>query len=1041
MKIRLFKKGLVLGIIIVLGCASFLSPISGSTQKSTIEKEITDNGNNKYTIVSHLLTQDEVDVLQEKIGIYNPNKNYNILYDGYGTGLSPPSKEEWTEMVGTVRIVDNVIPTNSLRFSVDLSSGPCFPEVRSQGGQGSCSAWASTYYTNGYIQAVQNEWTEASIGNNDQLLSPAFTYNKCNYGYDHGSQTYNVGKVMKTVGVCTWNQMHYDDTDCIDWGNETAWRDAPIYRIQDIYYLYEPFDDGDIASIKTIVSSGLPVTFAFDAGSYSNFGTDDVLGLSAMQYGINHANTIVGYDDSKSDAETGETGAFKIVNSWGSTWGPNNNGYYWMTYEAFKGSWNSYPVCWFDDLYTSSGPKLIGTWEFDPQPDRDASVEVGIGNQSSPLQIRTPWLDGHSAVMHSYPSFMCLDITEFYNDWMLENSDFYVEIGDASGTDGTITSFKIEYYKNEYYPESPTKISSESPDVPENTPGYVTAYLYSGDDIPPQWRHQWQNKTVIYPGEPILLYAQGRDDVALDWAWLATNETGIWKNVTDAYGSPMEMAQNSLWQWSNFVWQNATIPPGTVIGWKIYYKDTNGNVKSTDIMNFEINSSVQYSLSLSTIGNGSILRNPNQATYSEGTPVQLTAVADPGWTFDQWTGDLTGSTNPDTIIMDDDKTVTAHFTQDQYTLTVNIVGNGTIIKDPNQATYTYGTIVELTADADPGWLFQGWTGDLTGNNNPENINMTENKVVTATFAEPTIVRIIPSAQTVGKGETFTVSVYVEPSDSIIGVSFDHFYFDQDLVHANLVTEGDLFDPYTTFFGPGTIDNGNGEIRDVYSLTVPPTGVTDPGYVCDIEFTAQQIEGTSSLDITDIIVSNDMGIELPTLAYNGNVTVIDTDTLPPEITNILLTNSTPKDTSFPDDPPGFIGGWEKFSCIVTDNVDVDQVKLMLLGDVPTEYILMNSGGDEYFCNITIPTADEYSFYIWANDTSDNEESSGSQLFELPMNEDVDESGKVHFLDLVAVSLIYNAVGAKGWIREDVNNDGSVHFMDLVSISLAYNEEWK
>ncbi|UCD13565.1 MAG: DUF2341 domain-containing protein, partial [Thermoplasmatales archaeon] len=41
----------------------------------------------------------------------------------------------------------------------------------------------------------------------------------------------------------------------------------------------------------------------------------------------------------------------------------------------------------------------------------------------------------------------------------------------------------------------------------------------------------------------------------------------------------------------------------------------------------------------------------------------------------------------------------------QYTLTINIDGNGTVTKDPDREYYTYGTLVELTAVADPGWTF------------------------------------------------------------------------------------------------------------------------------------------------------------------------------------------------------------------------------------------------------------------------------------------------------------------------------------------------
>ena len=52
----------------------------------------------------------------------------------------------------------------------------------------------------------------------------------------------------------------------------------------------------------------------------------------------------------------------------------------------------------------------------------------------------------------------------------------------------------------------------------------------------PLFQNQGQNKSSIRPGENILLYAQGKDDIALDWAWLATNETGEWKNHTGFLG-------------------------------------------------------------------------------------------------------------------------------------------------------------------------------------------------------------------------------------------------------------------------------------------------------------------------------------------------------------------------------------------------------------------------------------------------------------------------------------------------------------------------
>ena len=46
-----------------------------------------------------------------------------------------------------------------------------------------------------------------------------------------------------------------------------------------------------------------------------------------------------------------------------------------------------------------------------------------------------------------------------------------------------------------------------------------------------------------------------------------------------------------------------------------------------------------------------------------GATVTLTAIASEGYEFDHWSGNLSGSENPTTIIMDSDKEITANFTE------------------------------------------------------------------------------------------------------------------------------------------------------------------------------------------------------------------------------------------------------------------------------------------------------------------------------------------------------------------------------------------
>jgi uncharacterized repeat protein (TIGR02543 family) len=144
---------------------------------------------------------------------------------------------------------------------------------------------------------------------------------------------------------------------------------------------------------------------------------------------------------------------------------------------------------------------------------------------------------------------------------------------------------------------------------------------------------------------------------------------------------------------------------------------------------------VGFALTTNISGSGSIARNPDLPNYSNGTVVTLTANADSGWTFNSWSGAVTGSNNPATVTMNGNKVVTATFSQNDYTLTVYTQGNGSVAKNPDQTFYHYGDVVTLTANADAGWSLASWSGDLSGNETWKTIAINGNKVVTATFSQ------------------------------------------------------------------------------------------------------------------------------------------------------------------------------------------------------------------------------------------------------------------------------------------------------------------
>jgi len=142
-----------------------------------------------------------------------------------------------------------------------------------------------------------------------------------------------------------------------------------------------------------------------------------------------------------------------------------------------------------------------------------------------------------------------------------------------------------------------------------------------------------------------------------------------------------------------------------------------------------------YRVSAAAVGGGAIQVEPQQESYLYGDMVTLTAIPEAGSVFSGWRGAVEGNENPVTVVIDDSKLITGVFDVNRYNLTLNQAGNGsgTVGSDPSESSFLPGTVVTLQATANPGSTFAGWSGDVTGNNNPVAVVMDGNKVVTALF--------------------------------------------------------------------------------------------------------------------------------------------------------------------------------------------------------------------------------------------------------------------------------------------------------------------
>ena len=146
---------------------------------------------------------------------------------------------------------------------------------------------------------------------------------------------------------------------------------------------------------------------------------------------------------------------------------------------------------------------------------------------------------------------------------------------------------------------------------------------------------------------------------------------------------------------------------------------------------------IQQKLTVSvTPANGGSVSPPSNS-YEKGSNVSLVATPTGEYLFKQWQGSISGTSNPTSITMDADKSVTGVFEKRQYPLTLTIEGSGTVKEEvialATQALYPSGTTVRLTAQ--PGssdYVFKDWTGDLPSKENPlqliiqKPINLTAN---------------------------------------------------------------------------------------------------------------------------------------------------------------------------------------------------------------------------------------------------------------------------------------------------------------------------
>ncbi len=167
-----------------------------------------------------------------------------------------------------------------------------------------------------------------------------------------------------------------------------------------------------------------------------------------------------------------------------------------------------------------------------------------------------------------------------------------------------------------------------------------------------------------------------------------------------------------------------------------------GQVTVTDLSTLRLNVNVDVQ------GQGDIIFNPLQEDFAYSERVRVSAIPEFGYEFTGWTGDYIGTDNPADFRIYRDMNMTAVFAPKAPTkLKVNIDGQGSVERNPNKSEYLWGEQVTVTAFPAASHVFSHWEGDITGLQNPQTIQMNEDKEITAIFE--------PKSKTTPKSDDFS----------------------------------------------------------------------------------------------------------------------------------------------------------------------------------------------------------------------------------------------------------------------------------------------
>jgi hypothetical protein len=181
-----------------------------------------------------------------------------------------------------------------------------------------------------------------------------------------------------------------------------------------------------------------------------------------------------------------------------------------------------------------------------------------------------------------------------------------------------------------------------------------------------------------------------------------TNVAGINSLIGATY---TKLSKTLLWESSSNMDNVESMCFGRdVNGFRTLVLASDNNFNGAQITQFhvlttDIPAVTRRSLDTSSTGSGSVTASPSVAWYPDGSEVSLTAAPATSHTFANWTGSVTGSSNPVGLTMDADKSVTANFLSTVATLSNLALSSGSLSPAFASSTTNYTAVVANAVNA------------------------------------------------------------------------------------------------------------------------------------------------------------------------------------------------------------------------------------------------------------------------------------------------------------------------------------------------------